>query len=87
MEAYDGIYELTLILSDVGLENPMIWNFGKIEVKFRKPMDPTNLIPSYKNKNKEKMEPTFPVEESPNKNLIVNSLLIYRVLLLLVLLS
>jgi hypothetical protein len=49
----------------------MIWNFGKLDVKFRKPLDPTNLSPSNKNVQKDKMEPSFPVEESPNKNIIV----------------
>jgi hypothetical protein len=73
MDAYDGLYELTLIVSDVGLENPMIWNFGKLDVKFRKPLDPTNLNPSHKNVQKEKMEPAFPAEESPNKNIIVRN--------------
>jgi hypothetical protein len=71
MEAYDGVYELTLIVSDSSLDNPMIWNFGKIEVKFKKPQDPTNIVPSYKNGQKDKIEPTFAPEESPNKNLMV----------------
>jgi len=71
MEAYEGVYELTVIVSDAALDNPMIWNFGKIEIKFKKPLDPTNLFPSYKNIQKERMEPAFPPEESPNKNLLV----------------
>lgn len=71
MEAYDGVYELTLMVSDAGLDNPIIWNFGKLEVKFRKPLDPTNIVPSYKNQLKEKMETTFTPEESPNKNIVV----------------
>ncbi len=71
MEAYDGLYELTLTVSDIALDNPMIWNFGKLEVKFKRPLDPTNLSPSYKNVQKEKMEPSFPVEESPHKNIVV----------------
>ncbi len=72
MDAYDGTYELTLIVSDVGLDNPMIWNFGKVDVKFKKPLDPTNLNPSHKNIQKDKMEPHFPEEESPNKNIVVS---------------
>jgi hypothetical protein len=58
-------------VNDVTLENPIFWNFGKLEVKFRKPLDPNNIAPSYKNNQKEKLEPGFPVEESPSKNLVV----------------
>lgn len=71
MEAYDGLYELTLIVSDVTMENPMIWNFGKVEVKFRKPLDPSNLSSSYKNPQKPKMETIIEQGESPNKNILV----------------
>lgn len=71
MEAYGGLYELTLIVSDAGLENPMIWNFGKLEIKFQKALDPSNLAQSYKSPQKEKMEPSFPVEQSANKNIVV----------------
>lgn len=76
MEAYDGVYELTLVVSDPGFDNPMIWNFGKLEVKFRKPLDPS-ITPSFKNKNKEKMEPYFPPEQSPNQHIIVKYYLYY----------
>ena len=72
MDAYDGTYELTLILSDVTMENPVIWNFGKIEVTFRKPLDPSNLSSNHKNIQKPKLEPFFEVEQSSSKNLIVN---------------
>jgi len=82
MEAYNGLYELTLIVSDVGLDNPMIWNFGKLEINFRKALDPSNLSQSYKNIQKERMEPTFPVEESPTKNIV--SSLVFSTLILLV---
>ena len=74
MEAYDGTYELTLILSDVAMDNPVIWNFGKIEVTFRKPLDPSNLSNNYKNIQKPKMEPFFEVEQSSSKNLLVINL-------------
>lgn len=76
MEAYDGLYELTLIASDITFDNPIIWNFGKCEVKFRKPLDPSTSHSSYKNIMKPKMEPTFDAEESPNKNIIVTYYLI-----------
>ena len=49
----------------------MIWNFAKVEVKFRKPLDPSNLSSSHKNIQKSKIEPHFPAEESPTKNLWV----------------
>jgi len=71
MDAYDGTYELTLILSDVTMENPIIWNFGKIEVTFRKPLDPSNLSTNFKNVQKPKLEPYFEVEQSTNKNYFV----------------
>ncbi len=74
IEPYDGIYELTVILSDTALDNPIIWNFGKIEAKFRKPLDPSNLSMTYKNIQKPKMEPSFPPEVSINKNFIVKSI-------------
>jgi hypothetical protein len=72
MEAYDGLYELTLMVSDPSLENPIIWNFGKLEVRFNKPLDPNNIHPSYKNIQKEKLEPFFEEPESTTKNFIVN---------------
>lgn len=71
MDAYDGVYELTLILSDATMDNPVIWNFGKIEVNFRKPLDPSNLSYNFKNIQKPKMEPHFEVEQSTNKNYFV----------------
>jgi len=71
MDAYDGTYELTLILSDIVMENPVIWNFGKIEVTFRKPLDPSNLSSNYKNIQKPKLEPSFEAEQSSGKNFIV----------------
>jgi hypothetical protein len=62
---------MTLIVSDTAFENPMIWNFAKVDIKFRKPLDPSNLSSSHKNILKPKMEPHFPPEESPTKNLLV----------------
>jgi hypothetical protein len=72
VDAYDGTYELTLILSDVTMDNPVIWNFGKIEVTFRKPLDPSNLSNNFKNIQKPKLEASFEAEESTNKNYLVN---------------
>jgi len=71
MDAYDGTYEISLILFDATMENPVFWNFGKIEVSFRKPLDPSNLSSNHKNIQKPKLEPSFEVEQSTNKNFLV----------------
>jgi hypothetical protein len=71
MDAYDGLYELTLIANDITFDNPVIWNFGKCEIKFKKPLDPTNIHSSYKNIMKPNMEPTFEPDVSPNRNIVV----------------
>ena len=68
------VYEMSIIISDANIDNPIIWNFGKIEAKFRKPLDPSNLSMTYKNIQKPKMEPSFPPEVSLNKNFIVKSI-------------
>lgn len=72
MDAYSGIYELTLIVSDTGLDNPIIWNFGKLEIIFNKPLDPSTLTPSNKNIQKSKIQPHFEPEENHNKNIFVS---------------
>jgi len=59
IDAYDGIYEMSIILSDPSLDNPVFWNFGKIEIKFSKPMDPLSITESYKNQQKQKIEHSF----------------------------
>ena len=71
MEPYDGIYELTLTVSDSSFDHPMIWQFAKIEMKFRKPLDPSTMTPSNKNIQKEKMETSFTPEASQHKNKLV----------------
>lgn len=73
MDPYDGIYELTLTVSDSSFENPMIWQFGKIEMKFRRPLDPSTMSPSYKNSQKDKMDTVFTPEVSQNKSKLVIS--------------
>lgn len=70
VDAYDGIYELTLILSDSGLDNPVFWNFGKTEVKFKKPLDPMNLSPSYSNAQKPLMASNIVIEEVKTNTLV-----------------
>lgn len=71
IEAYDGVYDMTLILSDENLENPIIWSFGKVEIKFSKPLDPLNVIQTYKNAQKPKIE-IPPKSKDQNKSSIVS---------------
>jgi len=62
---------MSILISDPALENPILWNFGKIEVKFSKPLDPLSINESYKNQQKPKLEHTFAPEEH-NKTSIVS---------------
>ncbi len=64
IDPYDGTYEMTLLVSDKNIDKPAIWNFGKVDVKFMKPMDPTNVNPTYKNIQKPKMEYVFAPENT-----------------------
>lgn len=68
---------MTLLVSDKNIDKPAIWNFGKLEVKFQKPMDPTNVNPSFKNIQKPKMEYVF-APENPQSNIMVMILFISR---------
>ena len=72
MESYNGVYEMTLIVSDRELEIPLLWNFGKISITFLKPNDPSMANPTYKNQLKPKMLPTFSSETSLNKSPIAS---------------
>ena len=56
---------MSILISDPGMDNPILWNFGKIEMKFSKPLDPTNSEESNKNPQKPKIEHVFQPE---NKN-------------------
>ena len=67
MESFNGNYELALVVSDASLDQPIVWNFGTMEITFRKPSDP-ETAENYKNKMKPKMEPTFTQEVSLHKN-------------------
>jgi len=64
IDPYDGVYEMTLMVSDKNLDKPAMWNFGKIEIKFMKPMDPTNINPTHKNVQKTKMDYVFGPENT-----------------------
>ena len=61
---------MTLIVSDNNLDKPALWNFGKLEVKFMKPMDPSNVNPTFKNVQKPKMEFVF-AQENTKSNYVV----------------
>lgn len=69
IDAYDGIYEMSLIMSDPTQENPSLWSFGKINIKFSKPLDPLNAIESLKNIQKPKLEYVFPPEEKDKSSI------------------
>lgn len=62
---------MILILSDPNLDNPILWSFGKIEIKFSKPLDPLNSEESFKNVMKPKIEHVFQPEQE-NKSSIVS---------------
>ena len=61
---------MTLLASDKNVDKPAIWNFGKIDIKFMKPMDPSTLNPTFKNIQKPKMEYVF-APENNRSNLVV----------------
>lgn len=61
---------MTLLVSDKNIDKPAIWNFGKVEVKFMKPMDPTNVNPTYKNIQKPKMEYVFAPENTRSNYMV-----------------
>lgn len=73
---------MSLLLSDPGLENPILWNFGKLEVKFSKPLDPSNVEESYKNYQKPKQEHTFAPEEHRKTSIVSNFKYVKKIILL-----
>lgn len=66
---------MSIILSDPGMDNPIIWNFGKIEIKFSKPMDPLSINESFKNPQKPKIEQSFAPEEHSKTSLVRNHII------------
>jgi len=58
-------------VSDPSFDNPIFWNFGKVDLKFSKPKDPSDVTPSYKNHQKQKMEPNY-AEETKDPKIVVN---------------
>ena len=72
---------MSILLSDPGMDNPTLWNFGKVEIKFSKPLDPLSINESFKNFQKPKLEHTFAPEET-NKTSIASP--IFSALIILV---
>ena len=74
MESYNGLYEISIIMSDPNIKEVLQWEFGKIEISFTKPTDPQEEINSLKNSLEPKMEPTFSPEPKREKNLLIGSI-------------
>ena len=68
MESYNGVYELSVLMSDPIIANVLKWDFGQIKISFTKPSDPLDEERSLKNKLQPKMEPTFSPEVKREKN-------------------
>ena len=86
MESYNGIYELSVVMSDPTIKNVLKWDFGQIKISFTKPSDPLDEQRSLKNKLQPKMEPTFSPEVKREKNLVVGSIFSLIILFLTLLL-
>ena len=86
MESYNGVYELSIVMSDPIIKSVLKWDFGKISISFTKPTDPLEQINSLKNKLQPKMEPTFTPEPKREKNLLVATVFSFIILFLTLLL-
>ena len=86
MESYNGVYELSVLMSDPTIANVLKWDFGQIKISFTKPSDPLDEERSLKNKLQPKMEPTFSPEVKREKNLVVGSIFSLLILVLTLLL-
>ena len=82
MESYNGIYRISVVMSDPTIENVLEWDFGQIQISFTKPSDPLDEERSLKNKLQPKMEPTFSPEPKREKNLVIGSAFSVIILLL-----
>ena len=90
MESYNGIYELSVVMSDPTIKNVLKWDFGQIKISFTKPSDPLDEQRSLKNKLQPKMEPTFSPEVKREKNMAIATvfsgiILVITILLIVVL--
>jgi len=52
------------------MDNPIIWSFGKVEIKFQKASEPADMTLLYKNFQKEKMEPNYTEEPMDPKYVV-----------------
>ena len=86
MESYNGIYEISVVMSDPTIKNVLKWDFGKIQISFTKPSDPLDEQRALKNKLQPKMEPTFQPEVKREKNLVVGTIFSFIILFLTLLL-
>jgi len=86
MESYNGLYDLSIVMSDPTIKNVLTWEFGQIRISFTKPSDPLDEQRALKNKLQPKMEPTFTPEVKREKNLVVASIFSIFILILTVLL-
>ena len=62
IESYNGLYEISIIMSDLNIKEVLNWELGKIEISFTKPTDLQEELNSLKNSLEPKMEPTFSPE-------------------------
>jgi hypothetical protein len=86
MESYNGIYEISIVMSDPTIKKVLEWNFGQIRISFTKPSDPLDEQRALKNKLQPKMEPTFSPEVKREKNLVIASIFSLIILFLTLLL-
>ena len=86
MESFNGIYEISIVMSDPTIKNVLKWDFGKIKISFTKPSDPLDQERLLKNNLQPKMEPTFSPEVKREKNMVIASIFSFIILLLTVLL-
>ena len=86
MESYNGIYEMSIVMSDPIIKNVLKWDFGQIRISFTKPSDPLDEQRALKNKLQPKMEPTFSPEVKREKNFVIASIFSCFILFLTVLL-
>ena len=84
MESYNGVYEISVIMSDSTINKVITWEFGEITISFTKPTDPMEEIKALKNKLEPKMEPTFSPEVKREKNMTI-ALIFSGIILLLTL--
>ena len=82
MESYNGIYDISIIMSDPIIKKVLQWDFGQIRISFTKPSDPLDEQRALKNNLQPKMEPTFSPEVKREKNLVVASIFSLIILIL-----